>query len=96
MFGLIAKVGAVVASKAVAFVAPVLSKCVAAGAALLAPVAEATGAGTIDTAVIQDLLDLCKQVMTLFTEFPLNVFLIASFVGIGFGIFKAAKRAARH
>lgn len=54
-----------------------------------------TTSTVIDSALISELLALCKQVMGLFSEFPLNVFLIASLVGIGFGIFKAAKRAAR-
>lgn len=49
----------------------------------------------IDSAIIGELLNLCKQVMGLFAEFPLNVFLVSSLVGIGFGIFKAAKKAAR-
>ena len=84
-------------AKVAAVAAPVVTKVVAGiGGVATTLVAESTGAGTIDTAVIQDLLNLCKQVMSLFTEFPLNVFLIASLVGIGFGIFKAAKRAARH
>ncbi|MBD5451286.1 MAG: hypothetical protein HDR25_01465 [Lachnospiraceae bacterium] len=56
----------------------------------------ATGSSTtIDTSSISELLNLCKQCMGLFTEFPLNIFLIGGLVGIGFGIFKAAKRAAR-
>lgn len=52
-------------------------------------------AGTIDTAVIGELLDLCKQCMGLFTQFPLNIFLVGGLVGIGFGIFTSAKHAAR-
>lgn len=53
------------------------------------------GVAVIDTALIGELLNLCKQCMGLFTEFPLNVFLIASLVGIGFGIFRMAKKSAR-
>lgn len=53
------------------------------------------GGAVIDSALITELLNLCKQVMGLFTEFPLNVFLIAGLVGIGFGIFRNAKRSAR-
>ena len=56
----------------------------------------ATGSGTtIDTSVIAELIALCKQCMGLFTEFPLNIFLVGGLVGIGFGIFRAAKAAAR-
>ena len=53
------------------------------------------GTTVINSALIAELLDLCKQVMGLFTEFPLNVFLISSLVGIGFVIFRKAKRSAR-
>jgi len=53
------------------------------------------GTTVINSALITELLDLCKQVMGLFTEFPLNVFLISSLVGIGFAIFRKAKRSAR-
>lgn len=97
VIGKVVALAAPVVSKVAAVVAPVVTKAVASvGGIVTSMVAAETGAGTIDSAVIQDLLDLCRQVMSLFTEFPLNVFLIASLVGIGFGIFKAAKRAARH
>lgn len=45
----------------------------------------------IDTAIVGELIDLTKTCMGLFTEFPMNVLLIASLVGIGFGIFRNAK-----
>lgn len=47
----------------------------------------------IDTAIVGELVNLTKQVMGLFKEFPLNVLLIASIAVIGFTIFRAAKRA---
>ncbi len=50
---------------------------------------------SISTATVTELINLCKQCMGLFTEFPLNIFLIGGLVGIGFGIFRSAKRAAR-
>ena len=53
------------------------------------------GALTLDTSLISTLLEVCKQTMGLFTEFPLNFILIGSFVGMGFGIFRMAKRSAR-
>lgn len=53
------------------------------------------GTTVINSALVGELLDLCKQTMGLFTEFPLNVFLITGLVGIGFGIFRKAKRSAR-
>ena len=55
----------------------------------------ATEGAVINSALITELLDLCKQVMGLFTEFPLNVFLISSLVDIGFAIFCKAKKSAR-
>lgn len=55
----------------------------------------ATGSTSIDTAVIGELIALCKQCMGLFTEFPLNIFLVGGLVGIGFSIFRKAKGAAR-
>lgn len=41
------------------------------------------------------MVDLVKTAMGLFSEFPLNLILIASLVGVAFGIFKRAKRAAK-
>lgn len=52
-------------------------------------------ATSIDSAVIAELIDLCKQCMGLFSEFPLNIFLVSGLVSIGFTIFLAAKNAAR-
>ncbi len=57
-------------------------------------VAEAGGL-TLDTSLISTLLEVCKQVMGLLAEFPLNFILVGSFIGMGFGIFRMAKRAAR-
>lgn len=57
----------------------------------------ASGAGTpsIDSSAITELINLCKQCMGLFSEFPLNIFLIGGIVGVGFTIFTQAKHAAR-
>ena len=58
----------------------------------------ATGAGagaSIDSSAITELINLCKQCMGLFTEFPLNIFLIAGLVTIGFAIFTTAKHSAQ-
>lgn len=55
----------------------------------------ASESASIDSSAITELLNLAKQCMGLFTEFPLNIFLIGGLVGIGFGIFRLAKRAAR-
>lgn len=56
---------------------------------------EGATTAVIDSGLVTELINLCKTCMGLFTEFPLNVFLIAGLVGIGFGIFRMAKRAAR-
>ena len=49
----------------------------------------------INTALVTELVDLVKSVCGLFTIFPLNVFLIASLVFVGFRIFSSAKGAAK-
>ena len=54
-----------------------------------------SSSAVIDTAIVDELIALCKSCMGLFTEFPLNVILIAGLTFIGFGIFRSAKRAAR-
>lgn len=53
--------------------------------------AEASG---LDGAVVGEVVNLVKNVMTLFGEFPLNVLLVASLCFVAFGLFSRAKRAA--
>lgn len=48
----------------------------------------------IDTAIVTELVALVKSVMVLFSEFPLNVLLIASLCFVAFGLFGRAKSAA--
>lgn len=56
----------------------------------------ATGStAAIDTGSVTEVINLAKQCMGLFTEFPLNVFLIGGLCGLGFAIFKKAKHAAK-
>lgn len=55
----------------------------------------ATGTTFIDTGIVSELIALCKTCMGLFSEFPMNVFLIASLVGVGFGVFRDAKKSAK-
>lgn len=50
---------------------------------------------SIDTSILSELVALTKTVMGLFTEFPINIFLYAGLVGIGFKIFKRAKASAK-
>lgn len=56
--------------------------------------AEAAGGATLDTNVLTQIIDMCKTLMGLFTEFPLNFMLIGGLAGIGFAIFRKAKGAA--
>lgn len=55
----------------------------------------ATGTTFIDTNVVSELIALCKTCMGMFSEFPMNVYLIAGLVGIGFAIFRKAKKSAK-
>jgi hypothetical protein len=48
----------------------------------------------IDTSIVTELVSLTKTVMGLFSEFPLNVLLIASLCFVAFGLFSRAKSAA--
>lgn len=52
------------------------------------------GEAVIDTAIVTELVALVKNVMGLFSEFPLNVLLIASLCFVAFGLFSRAKSAA--
>lgn len=55
----------------------------------------ATAEAVIDVSLVTELINLVKSVCGLFTIFPLNVFLIASLVFVGFKIFRSAKGAAK-
>ena len=61
----------------------------------LIPFMGADASSVIDSALVTELINLCKTCMGLFTEFPLNVFLLAGLCGVGFGIFRMAKGASR-
>lgn len=49
----------------------------------------------IDTSLVTELINLVKSVCGLFTIYPLNVYLIAGLVCVGFAIFARAKSAAK-
>ena len=55
----------------------------------------AAAEAVIDVSLVTELISLVKSVCGLFTIFPLNVFLIASLVFVGFKIFRSAKGAAK-
>lgn len=52
------------------------------------------GSAVINSGVVTELINLVKSVMGLFSEFPLNVLLIASLCFVAFGLFSKAKRSA--
>ena len=54
----------------------------------------AEGTTAIDSSLVTELVNLVKTVMGLFSEFPLNVLLIASLCFVAFGLFSRAKSAA--
>lgn len=45
----------------------------------------------IDTNIVTELVNLVKNVMSLFSEFPLNVLLIAGLCFVAFGLFGKAR-----
>ena len=55
--------------------------------------ASSTPSTTVNS--VDGALDLVKSVMGLFTEYPLNVYLICGLACVGFGVFRAAKGAAK-
>ena len=61
---------------------------------MLTPMVAAAEA-VIDVSLVTELINLVKSVCGLFPIFPLNVFLIASLVFVGFKIFRSAKGAAK-
>lgn len=54
-----------------------------------------TTTSTLDVSLVETLLDLCRSVLTLFTIFPLNLFLVGGLVFLAFNIFRSAKKAAK-
>lgn len=58
------------------------------------PIILASETPVINTGIVNELITLVKSVMGLFSEFPLNVLLIASLCFVGFALFGRAKKAA--
>lgn len=52
-----------------------------------------TAETAIDTGIVTELVTLVKTVMGLFSEFPLNVLLVAGLCFVAFGLFSRAKGA---
>ena len=51
----------------------------------------AEGSTMIDTSLVNELIELVKSVMSLFSEFPLNILLIAGLCFVAFGLFGKAR-----
>ena len=47
----------------------------------------------IDVTIVDSILEVTRTILGMFNVFPLNVFLTASLVGIGIGVFKKLKRS---
>lgn len=56
-------------------------------------IAAAETAPTFDTSIVTTLLTVCKSVMGLFGEYPLNILLAVSVACACFGLFGVAKRS---
>lgn len=50
-----------------------------------------TTPATIDTGLVSSVIGVTREALGLFSTFPLNVFLVASVIGIGIGVFKKLK-----
>lgn len=62
---------------------------------LALPLVLASSTTTTSVNGLDGALDLVKSVMELFTEYPLNVYLVCGLACVGFGVFRAAKGAAK-
>lgn len=49
----------------------------------------------ISTSIVTEVIDLCKSVLGLLSEFPLNVIVIGSLASVAFRVLRGAKRVAR-
>lgn len=59
----------------------------------IAIIAAAETAPTFDATIVTTLLTVCKSVMGLFGEYPLNILLAVSVACACFGLFGVAKRS---
>lgn len=51
------------------------------------------GTTVIDTSVADAIVELVTKILDLFSIYPLNIFLGASLVGIGVGVYRKLKRS---
>ena len=62
--------------------------------ALVAPTVLTTTASGINMSIVDEVVEVVKTVIDLFTIFPLNVFLAASVIGVGITIFQSLRNSA--
>ena len=58
------------------------------------PVFLSASTAVIDSSLVSEVLNLVKSCAELFSIFPINVFMIGSLAGMGFRLFRKAKRVA--
>lgn len=58
------------------------------------PVFLSTSTAVIDSGLVTEVFDLVRSCASLFSIFPINVFMIGSLAAIGFRLFNKAKRVA--
>lgn len=52
-------------------------------------------AGVIDISLVEIALDLLRQLLLLFKEYPLNVILIFTLIGMSFGLYRKGRKSVR-
>ncbi len=62
--------------------------------ALVAPTVLTTTVSGINMPIVDEVIEVVKTVIDLFTIFPLNVFLAASVIGVGITIFSSLRNSA--
>ena len=62
--------------------------------ALVAPTVLTTTVSGINMSIVDEVVEVVKTVIDLFTIFPLNVFLAASVIGVGITIFSLLRNSA--
>lgn len=59
------------------------------------PMILASAEGALDTGLVTSMVGVVKSVMGLFTEYPMNIYLIGGIIVLALGIFARAKRTTK-
>lgn len=62
---------------------------------LALPLVLASSTSTTTVSGLDGAISLVRSVMALFSDYPLNVYLVCGLACVGFGVFRAAKGAAK-